>query len=423
MHTTIRTLTDRQLTTSITSAHRSLTIHKAAFLMHLAEFDERGLGGSAGTVAWMMRTQNLPRRTAYEYLGIGRRLRDFPLLKEYFSRGDITYSVVRFLLAYLTPDNEEELVGLALAHTLQELETLFAGRERTGGRSRKAKNRLSVTVDKETGGVRFWGSLDPENGADFLASLKAAELAGGAAEDPKAPEDPDAPDSSGTRFGTPVAASLFGAFINLLRLARTNTEAQTTAPGAQVTVIVDTDDHPRLPGQPAAPGNALLRSIINGFLSVQIRGSGGRILHLGRSSRLVNRAQEKALLTRWNHCCAAPGCDHTRWLEFHHIIGWASGGLTDLDNLIPLCAAHHAMISNGELVIVPDEVDPTLLRFRFSGGESYTSVDHQPPMLNLALGDHADGYSHGPVPTGDEDLLDVWEQEDSFDDIDAGQGV
>ena len=79
------------------------------------------------------------------------------------------------------------------------------------------------------------------------------------------------------------------------------------------------------------------------------------------------------------------------------------------------------MIANGELVIVPDAVDPTLLRFRFPGGETYTAVNNQPPMLDLALGEHADGYTHGPVPRGDEDLLDIWEHEDTFDDIDADE--
>lgn len=410
MLATINTLTDRQLSTALTTAHRSLTRHKAAFILHLAEFDARELSGSAGTVSWVMRTQDLSRRTAYEYLQVGRSLLAFPLLTHHFAEGDISYSKVRLLLPYLTVDNESELVRLALDHPLQELETLLAGRPRPNGGKPRPKNRLSVAVDKETGGVRFWGSFDPEHGAEFLASLKAAELAEG-------------PDKDTTRFGAPRTTTLLGSFMGLLRLARTNPEAKTNAPGAQVTIIIDPDDNVRIPAQPAAEGTELLRSIINGVLAVQIRGARGRILHLGRASRLVTRAQEKALLTRWNHQCATPGCDHTHWLQFHHIKDWASGGLTDLDNLIPLCSLHHAMIANGELVIVPDSIDPTLLRFRFPGGESYTSVDNQPPMLDLAMGQHADSYTHGPVPRGDDDLLDIWEHENTFDDIEPGQGT
>ena len=79
------------------------------------------------------------------------------------------------------------------------------------------------------------------------------------------------------------------------------------------------------------------------------------------------------------------------------------------------------MVSDGELVIVPDEVDPSLLRFRFPGGESYTSVDNRPATSDVAMGQHADRYSHGPVPKGDEELLDVWEHQDTFGDITPGQ--
>ncbi|HHU66380.1 hypothetical protein [Corynebacterium sp.] len=71
-------LTDHQLTTSITHAHRNLTRNKAAFIIHLAEFDHRGLGGSSGTASWAARTQDLSRRTVFEYLQVGRALRDSP---------------------------------------------------------------------------------------------------------------------------------------------------------------------------------------------------------------------------------------------------------------------------------------------------------------------------------------------------------
>ena len=433
-------LDDHDLTTSISTANRAFTSHKANFILAVAEFDERGLArplGANNTAAWLVRTQGLSQRTAYEYVGVGKKMRPFPLLSEAFASGDLSYSKVRLLLRYMTTDNEAGLVQLALAHTITELEELLAGREQVGGRKRKAANRVSVTVCPETGRVKFWGTLDAERGAEMLAALKAAELSGAdspekpapVAEPPPgtdpapdagpAPDPKPAPDSSTTRHGSPIATSLISAFFTMFHIVRAHRSPAQLAPGAQVNVIIDADDNARIPGQPGASTPELLRSILNGFLSLQIHGARGRILHLGRSSRLINRAQEKALLTRWNYRCAVPGCDHTRWIQFHHILAWASGGTTDLDNLIPLCTLHHTMISNEELVIVPDDVDPSLLRFRFAGGETYTSVDNQPPMLDIALGQHTDRYTHGPVPRGDEHLLDIWEHEDTFDDVDG----
>ena len=59
-------------------------------------------------------------------------------------------------------------------------------------------------------------------------------------------------------------------------------------------------------------------------------------LNLGRSTRLANRAQRRALRSLYRSC-AIPGCSvaYDR-CKLHHIIWWRQGGATDLDNLIPL---------------------------------------------------------------------------------------
>jgi hypothetical protein len=67
-------------------------------------------------------------------------------------------------------------------------------------------------------------------------------------------------------------------------------------------------------------------------------------LDVGRTTRLANRAQRRALRGLYR-CCAIPGCSaaYDR-CKLHHIIWWRHGGRTDLDNLIPLCPVHHAKI-------------------------------------------------------------------------------
>jgi hypothetical protein len=64
-------------------------------------------------------------------------------------------------------------------------------------------------------------------------------------------------------------------------------------------------------------------------------------LNLGRSTRLANRAQRRALRGLYS-TCAIPGCgvryDHCK---LHHVIWWRHGGCTDLDNLLPVCTRHH----------------------------------------------------------------------------------
>ena len=67
-------------------------------------------------------------------------------------------------------------------------------------------------------------------------------------------------------------------------------------------------------------------------------------LNLGRTTRLANRAQRRALRGLYS-TCAIPGCGvHSDRCKLHHIIWWRHGGRTDLDNLLPVCARHHTKI-------------------------------------------------------------------------------
>jgi HNH endonuclease len=67
-------------------------------------------------------------------------------------------------------------------------------------------------------------------------------------------------------------------------------------------------------------------------------------LNVGRNARLANRAQRRALAAVHSTCCV-PGCEVRYWqTKIHHLIEWENGGLTDLNNLVPLCARHHTQL-------------------------------------------------------------------------------
>ncbi len=65
-------------------------------------------------------------------------------------------------------------------------------------------------------------------------------------------------------------------------------------------------------------------------------------LDLGRSRRLHDRTQRRALGLR-HDTCAVAGCERPfAWCEIHHHrLAWAKGGRTDLANGLPLCGHHH----------------------------------------------------------------------------------
>lgn len=79
-------------------------------------------------------------------------------------------------------------------------------------------------------------------------------------------------------------------------------------------------------------------------------------LDLGRTTRLANRAQRRALRGLYRHC-AIPGCEVVfERCKIHHVIWWRHGGRTDLANLLPVCSQHHTKIHDQrwDLTLGPD---------------------------------------------------------------------
>jgi len=444
--TELTDLTDTDLATDINQSHLSLTHFKARFILAVTEFDERGLArahAAPSTVVWMQRRFGMKRSTGFEYLQVGRKLRRFPRLAQAFLDAALSYSIVRLLLRYLTEDNEEELLGLAADHTYAELSMLLAGRDQPDAKPRL--NKISVVTDPETGEVRIWGVLDAQRGAELKAALKISELASlididnvdeevlndpaavekliDDARTPQETEEPEKAESdekppSRTRFGTHLSVTVFTAFMGLVHMVRSHPIRRVRAPGAEVNVLFTQDERAYIPGHHGGLAGQLMRQVLNGAVRYHLLGARGLTLKTTRAARLATEAQIKALLVAWGYRCAGPGCDHSSFLEFHHIQDYAKGGLTDLSNLIPLCSGCHALVSAGLMTIIVDS-DPVFLRFRLPGGESYTSENRSLVMKDTALGEWADKYLTGAVPHGDEERLQVWEHEDSFADLDA----
>ena len=76
-------------------------------------------------------------------------------------------------------------------------------------------------------------------------------------------------------------------------------------------------------------------------------------LNLSRKHRLVQPALRRALEAR-DRGCRFPGCSHERWLDAHHVVHWADGGETNLENTLLLCSSHHRLLHEGGFAIRAD---------------------------------------------------------------------
>jgi uncharacterized protein DUF222 len=73
----------------------------------------------------------------------------------------------------------------------------------------------------------------------------------------------------------------------------------------------------------------------------------GMPLDYGRTLRLVPAGLRNLVVHRDKHCVFA-GCDAPHyWCDLHHLVEWALGGETSLDNSALLCERHHTKLHHG----------------------------------------------------------------------------
>jgi hypothetical protein len=91
-----------------------------------------------------------------------------------------------------------------------------------------------------------------------------------------------------------------------------------------------------------------------------VLGANSEPLDVGTEERFVNRAMRRALNTRDKGCivCGAPPA----MCEAHHIVHWANGGPTRVENLVLLCKAHHIDVHHGHWTITMVNSQPRLSR-------------------------------------------------------------
>ena len=98
------------------------------------------------------------------------------------------------------------------------------------------------------------------------------------------------------------------------------------------------------------PTPAVRRLLCDGAVVGIVDDGDGSPLSIGRRTRTVPVRMRRALEAR-DRTCRYPGCHHGRWLDAHHVVHWADGGETNLENLVLLCTHHHKLLHEGEFEI------------------------------------------------------------------------
>ena len=118
------------------------------------------------------------------------------------------------------------------------------------------------------------------------------------------------------------------------------------------------------------PSPAVRRLLCDGAVVGIVDDAGGTPLSIGRRTRTVPVGMRRALEARETAPVGLSGVPATNsWLDAHHVVHWADGGETNLENLILLCTHHHKLLHEGEFQILRHETKGALAYFARIGRE------------------------------------------------------
>jgi hypothetical protein len=318
-------------------------------LVMIREFDER-----AGWLQWTFKSCaewlawrcDLSMTTAREKVRVAHALKTLPAISESFASGELSYAKVRELTRVADLENEQALLDFALRTTATNVadrcrELRNGGPLSTDTAARAFANRsLRIRRDQGRGMMTITVDLPMDSG----------ELVEKALDKARDDESPVAPDLENASWSARQA----DAFVNMAK-ASLSGEANTST--HLVTIHVDQTALAGEGGRAGLPIESVKRLCCDSHAIVIGEDSEGQPLSIGRKSRVIPKAIERAVRSRDRDCCTFPGCSNSRFLHCHHVEHWSNGGETAVDNLLLLCARHHTLVHEGGFRIEKDYAD------------------------------------------------------------------
>ena len=352
-----------ELAEELVASWRGITRCTAEFLRAVCEFDRRrGFEdwGYIDTAQWLDAECGISRVTAREKVRVARELEGLGKIAEAFADGILSYSKVRALTRLADLGNEGALLDLALKCPASELEARLREMENGGalssqdgeGKARHTLKRYEGNGDR----VRISVELSREDAGIVMQALEVAkaEIALCQLGGPRADDASLAADAlllmarrtlSGCFRGSAKAGSIWFR-PDMSEVVLDDPTPEQSGPAHLVTVHVEESVLRGEGGTSDLPTPAVRRLLCDGAVVGIVDDADGSPLSIGRRTRMVPVGMRRALQAR-DRTCRYPGCHHGRWLDAHHVVHWADGGETNLDNLVLLCTHHHKLLARG----------------------------------------------------------------------------
>ena len=302
--------------------------------------------GFIGMVPWLRVNGKLSGGAAAERMEVAHKLNDLPRTEEALARGEIGYQHA-VIMARTAQNLGAAQVRKAEAMLLKAAETMDPGQfvgvaknfehevdaQAALAAANRAHERRYLRIGQPVDGlVRIDGLLDAEGGAIVRTALE--------------------------RYAKPTKADtrttdqrLADALIQRCQAGIGSGHPDGAGPRPQLIIKASLDTLGGIDGAPAGelewggtvPSEAVRRFACDAAIT-RITGLGEleqEITHAGRS---IPPATRRALVARDRHC-VFPGCDRpAAWCDGHHLVHWADGGPTRMENLGLVCGTHHRKV-------------------------------------------------------------------------------
>jgi hypothetical protein len=322
----------------IDDATAMMAAASARCLEAVADYDDRKLwkrDGATSMSSWLAARYGLAWGTAREWVRVAHALKRLPAVAQAYGEGRISWDQLRPLTRFCNPETDQRWAE-------------EAPRKRPAGLWREARrhDRARVTDAEEARRERYlWLHWDPERPVLWLEGMLPAEVGTrleGALRHraEQVPADPEASDPPAARIADALVDLACGDPEPVTVVVRAGAEVLTREEPEQPPWLAETHGGHRL------CSDAVRRLACDGRIEWVLE-SEGRPVGIGRRGRAVRGQLLRVLHHRDQATCRFPGCERKRWLHAHHLVHWADGGATNLDNLVLLCHAHHRLIHEG----------------------------------------------------------------------------
>jgi hypothetical protein len=314
----------------------------ATCLRAVASYDHHKLwkrDGATSMSSWLAARYGLAWGTAREWVRVAHALQGLPRIAEAYAEGRLSWDQLRPLTRFATPETDQAWAREAPRRRPAGLWREAKRHERSKlAEANEARRRryLQLWEDPDLPVMYLEGMLSSEDGAAVRAALERRAETLVLADDPHSPGDARMADAlvelvtGGSAHEGPRATVVVHAGAEVL-----TGEEQDRGPW-----LAEIEDGVRLPSE------SVRRLACDGRIEWLLE-SGGRPVGIGRRGRAVQGALLRVLRHRDQGTCRFPGCERRRWLHAHHLVHWADGGVTNLDNLVLLCGAHHRLLHEG----------------------------------------------------------------------------